>query len=925
MSSRPVGPGRPRPVAPWVRTRLRTAPGSAAVFGLLVVFTAFLAAAFPRAVDVYETRGLRETVAAVTPPHRALEVSSPEPGLQLDAATREDALRPAALEAVRRKVTAVLAKEPVRGDPGQSAHGVQTGKPLVANDPWLPRHDGQSPRFVLAAQADLAAHATVRRGRLPVARERVTAATKDVEAAVTSATAATLRLSVGTVVRVGAPGPSRLTVRISGIVDPVRPKDGYWSVQDLLRTPGLSSNGDKPPLFYWKAALLLSPEAAPALLGTGGELELYWRVAPDPTGLTAQHLASLSERITSLEDGPGLLRLRAAAGDNASLRADLDGILLAYDAERSAIAPVVTVAAVGIGTVAAVVLALTGALYASRRGTELALLRARGGSLPGIGGRLLAETAVVTLPAAAAGLLLAVALVPGTRVLPAVLAAATVAVLASCALPLRAVTAHRRPRTRGERDDLVRGRPSRRRTVFELSVLVLAVGAVAALRRRGATAPGDYLVSAAPVLVGLIAAMVLVRLYPLPLRLAARPARRLRGSVGFLSLARAGRAPMTGALSLLVLVIALSTAAFGQAVLAGVADTRDRAALLAVRADARISAPGGAELPAGMERAVRAVSGVRSVTAVRIERSVNVNPAEGAPVEATMVAVEPDSYAQLARQLGLGAFPAGVLRPDHSARDTDRSVLPVVASPGVAKLLTRDPRRLSTPAGGITVRVAAVRSRTPASATTEFLIVDRTRLPRSAATTLLVSGDGVDGKTLRAAVRESGTQYSVDVRADVRAKLVASPLQKGAERIYATAVAAGICYAALAVLLSLLHTAAERTRLLALLRTMGLTARQGRRLFRLEALPQSALAAAGGALAGWATIVLLAPGADVLRLALPGSSDSAVVDAAVLRPEVWSLVLPAVGVMVLTSTVAAVQARWAVRKVTSKELRAGDA
>lgn len=54
--------------APWVRTRLRTAPGAACAFALLVVVTAFLAAAFPRAVDNYENRGCATTSSTSTPP-----------------------------------------------------------------------------------------------------------------------------------------------------------------------------------------------------------------------------------------------------------------------------------------------------------------------------------------------------------------------------------------------------------------------------------------------------------------------------------------------------------------------------------------------------------------------------------------------------------------------------------------------------------------------------------------------------------------------------------------------------------------------------------------------------------------------------------------------------------------------------------------
>lgn len=56
-SGRSAAIARAGACAPWVRTRLRTAPGAACALGLLVLLTAFLAAAFPRAVDAYETKG----------------------------------------------------------------------------------------------------------------------------------------------------------------------------------------------------------------------------------------------------------------------------------------------------------------------------------------------------------------------------------------------------------------------------------------------------------------------------------------------------------------------------------------------------------------------------------------------------------------------------------------------------------------------------------------------------------------------------------------------------------------------------------------------------------------------------------------------------------------------------------------------------
>ena len=53
--------------APWVRTRLRTAPGISAALAVLVFLTAFLAAAFPRSVDAYETKALRHDITTASP------------------------------------------------------------------------------------------------------------------------------------------------------------------------------------------------------------------------------------------------------------------------------------------------------------------------------------------------------------------------------------------------------------------------------------------------------------------------------------------------------------------------------------------------------------------------------------------------------------------------------------------------------------------------------------------------------------------------------------------------------------------------------------------------------------------------------------------------------------------------------------------
>ncbi|WP_128817499.1 ABC transporter permease [Streptomyces sp. S063] len=945
--------------APWIRTRLRTAPGAAVALAVLVLVTAFLAAAFPRAVDAYETEGLRHDIRRADAGRSTVEVARPQPGLELPREQREAVVRTPELTRVGGALVKAL-PAPLRADTSSVAYGVRTTKPVVATEPWLPRPDTVPPQLSYTAQTGLKKHARLVSGAWPTTPAEVTSASRAVRGTVTEETAAALNMKVGATLELPTAVGDPLKVTITGIVAPRDPRGSYWSADPLVRTPSLIPDPtSRFPQNYWTGTVLLAEDAGPALLSTATEPALFWRLPPDASALTGPDGARLASVIASLESGPGLLEVRAIAGDTAVLLTGLGHIVEANARMRDAISPVIAVAALGIGSVAAVVLVMTGALIAARRRAELALMRSRGGSLRGIGGRLLAETSVTVLPASALGLLLAVLAVGEGRWWPAALAAAGVGLLVCVALPLRTTLQHIRPTLHGAREDMVSARPSRRRTVAELTLLVLAVGAVAALRRRGTSGGGtDLLVSGAPVLVALIAALVLVRLYPLPLRLAARPMARLRGAIGFLSLARAGRSSAGGALPLLALLLALATAAFGGSVIAGIGDARDDAALTAVGADARVSGKGErATLPDELVRTVSDLEGVRSAAPLRIEFGVTMPEtaagdgggtdgrvtdtgadagtggggtagASGARAIA-MVGVDPASYTRLARTTGLPDFPSGLLKATgpsaplpEGATSAPERVLPVIASPAVAARLGKEQHAVDTLSGNFTIQVVGTVDRVASLASTNFLIVNSASLEQRAPTTLLLTG-APDPAKLRAAADRNGEEFVVQLRSEERARYVNTPMQAGAERIYLAAVAAGAGYALLAVLLSLLQTAPERKTLLARLRTMGLTTGQGRRLLAFEATPQALLAAGGGLFTGWATIVLLSPGIDLVPLALAGvaGSDTSPVT---LRADLWSLALPAAGVVALAAAVAGVQAWWASRRGSITELRAGD-
>ncbi|MGW7369277.1 ABC transporter permease, partial [Streptomyces sp. NPDC054841] len=264
-----------------------------------------------------------------------------------------------------------------------------------------------------------------------------------------------------------------------------------------------------------------------------------------------------------------------------------------------------------------------------------------------------------------------------------------------------------------------------------------------------------------------------------------------------------------------------------------------------------------------------------------------------------------------------GAFRADELRRSSGA-------LPALASPGVAERLGGGVTEVGPVGSPFTVRVDLVRDATPASADGDFLVVDAAGLPGAATTTLLVSGPSVSGTALKAAARTAGGGAAVTLRSAERDGFTESPVQSGAEWVYAVAAVAGAGYAVLAVLLSLLQAAPERAALLGRLRTMGLTRRQGRRLLVLESLPQALLAAVGGALVGWAAIRLLAPGIDLGRLALAAQGNVTSSGPVQLRADPWSLLLPALAVVVIAAAVAAAQAWVTTRRTTTSELRAGD-
>ncbi|MFB7293916.1 FtsX-like permease family protein [Actinacidiphila glaucinigra] len=909
----------------WIRTRLLSAPGWTAALAALVVMTAFLAAALPRAVDRYENDALRDTLRQA--PVAARSVTMSQKVSRLSTPYNAEALLTPDAFGKREAAFQQVIRPPLALDGGQMVYGVRSGDEIPAKDPGLPRlggHPQLDPQMTLVIQPNVERNAQVVSGRLPRPGAKDSGA---VEAVITDRTANRMGLRTGSAVHLMDVVGSKLTIRIAGIVTPRSPQSAYWNAEPDLRAPGRIVKPSVYPevIAYWHFTALIAPSATSALLRLNGGAVAYWHHPAAIDMLTARDVPAVQAQISALNAGPGSAKLQALAQQRA-LTVEEDGLgasLAPFLRERAAVQPLILVAAVGVGTVAVLVLLMAAGLQVSRRRAELKLLRARGIALPGLCARLLGESVVVSLPSAALGLALALFAVPTERWGAAALAAAVVAVLSSVGLPLRGVAAARRLQ-REQREDLVAARPSRRRTVAELAVAVVVAGAVVALRRRGTDGGADVLMAAAPVLVAVVAALVLLRVYPMPVRLMGRPATRLKGAVLQIGIASAGRAPSAAALPLVTVLIALAVASFGGSVLAGVANGRDHAAVVKVGADARVQSY--AALPKGLDSRVRHLAGVDDMLGVRVETGQTVM-ATGTRYD--IAVVDPELYARLSEYTRVGKpFRAAALA------DPGRGPAPVIASPRIARELGHRTAIKTSVTAGIEVQVAGTVDATPAVAGREFVIISEASVrrahPRAAAaatrpTTLFGTGAETDGMALREAVRDSAPEARVLLRSEERdAYGSTTALQAGARNVYLAAVAAAAVFSALGLLLSLLHNAPQRRTLLARLRTMGMTGRQRQSLAVLEMLPQIALGAIGGVLVGLATVRLLRPGIDLKALAFATTSPATDVSAAVLRTDLGSLLLPSVALVSLACAVLVVQA-WATgRRGEGTELRIGD-
>ncbi len=708
-------------------------------------------------------------------------------------------------------------------------------------------------------------------GRAPRANKRT------VEIAVSAATRDQLKLRLGQRLDLGQGGLQGIaaTAEVVGVFGTDHTA-ALWREEPLLAVPLKGAGGPDQAMAVaapgsilelqgqsgvqlfaqWGLRLTLTDDEARSYAGADGRRELQRalvatsELAPDEYCAMARFGGQLC-----------LLGLNPTSGleYGSRLPAAIDEFGRQWDQGQS-------VVAFGLATL--VLVALTAvvvtALLALRRRLDVhRLQRARGASASALAAARAGHTLPGALLGLAAGLEVAGRVGEGTDVVLGVLAAL------GCWLLLPVVTffAVRDQALLRTRSSAVRGR----RAVAEAALLLLAAVGVWALRSRGTSARvgPDPLLAAVPALLGLATVVVLVRAYPLPVRLLARWAARRRGAVALIALLRAAKEAPARALALLVLVVTLAGAVFGGLVAGTLVEGRQEAARWRVGADAVYLGAGfNPETAKELERA-RGVAHSARVGELRIVVRSGASGTSYGP--AALRGVDSDAL--------LRAAPDSAAARAAAALPAESGEVPVLARGGPAV-----GERLDAEVGGrpLTLKVVGA---LPEAAVDDPVLgpLHSTDMPGVQLLTdlgalrgvvgkdyhelaLLLYGDGIGAEQLRTLVPRAAPDVSpgeLRILDEELAAVAQDDLVDALTRAHTVCTALAVLLALLALVLELLLSAPARGRTAARLRTMGLGDRQTAALHLVQLLPMVLAAVVGGTALGLALPSLLGPALDL--------------------------------------------------------------
>jgi putative ABC transport system permease protein len=903
---------RPHRSAPSGRTRTGTgAVGAAAAastaLGLLVLATVFIAVTLLRANLGYRTHVLQQAFRAASATQTAVLADADVTGLtQSDYSTQHISLgvNQVGLDGNSMAGSLRRAGLPLAPPAAQWAGVTATAGPLSGN-PRPPPGSMAPPQLELIYRTGLGRDARLVAGSLP-ARVAGRGDAVTFQVAVTVATAARLGLHVGS--RLSAAGQALV---VTGIIRPVSPGSSFWTVDPSAAVPILTSKGQDAPPFLSTAAFVGAAELRALETRVNNQhLTAVWAFPLDLRRVTADQATGLLQalqRVTALPAEVGL-----EVNFSAGLVSALPPVLASDAAVQGALSPLF----VSLAAVAAVVTLMCAQLVAGHRQAEFAMMRARGASLAQVAARAAGGAAAPVLPAAVIAVTAGLLVTPGPPSMLALWLAAAITATALAAPPLLAVS-QLRSRRATALTSAGRGVRLARSWVTAATLIVLAVGGLIILRRQGLPPPGgvDPLTSLAPVLAAVPIALLIADCYPLALARLARLARRSRGAVMVVGLARGRAAARATVLPAFALIVAFAVTAFAAMERDAVARAEVAASWQATPADAVVTAPvAGPRLTPRTQRMITRLPGVQRAATVSVLTGL-----AGDGRSLLVAVVNPRQYAELAAATPAPPFPAGLMARPAGRGTGVTGQVPALISPaagatlGPAATLRVAGRSLRLRVVG---RLASIAGVPPGG---RFAVLPAwalgNRAPRP--TVIALQGPSLDTGALARLAPRALPGARITLRSRLLDAIAAAPLPHGGLITLAQGAAAAGVLSLLILLLMMVLSARTRALTLARLDTMGLGPTQSRRITAVESLPVILSAVLGGMVCALALVPLAGPAVDLA--AFTGSQVRVP-----LRAD--PLVLGAVtgGLLLLAGVALTIQDQLARRQDVSQALRAGD-
>jgi len=897
----------PRLRGAWV-TLTGTGAAASVAFGLLVFASVVASLAIPRESVGLRTTALQRVITASQPGDRAVTATA----VFVDPLTNEPmgvaATDIAAGGTSLRSRLAACGLSIASGPPAWES--LTTSYMRVAG---TARSAGYSqPQFEMIYRTALARYSHVEAGRLPAGGS----ATGLVQAAVTTTTAARFGLRVGS--RLHA-GPVRLVV--TGIIQPLLPASAFWSADPLAASPLLTPAASGQPA-HWTGAMFIGARSLSQIESTLNPfVNATWWYPVSLARLTVGQVGGLDASLGSLVSAGVVINSPDLDSPvTMTIVTRIPSILSPFVAAESAVAPVLALLYVSLAVMGAAVVLLGARLVAQRRAAEFTLMRARGAALYQLGWLVLRSSLVIAAAAGAAAAALAIGLTPGQDdVVGWWLAGVTIAVTLAgpvliSVVPRRvATTAAVRPRPQaGGR------KTAARRIVFEAALVAAAIGGLVVLRNQGLAAGNSGLYqSAAPALVAIPVAVVVLRCYPPLARELARLAGLSRGVVAFVGLARATRTPPGTALPSFALVLVLAMVAFPDMISTSVTHSQVAASWQQVGADAIIQAPPGQVITPALQRRISAVPGVVSTAAAVVDGG-----SVPAGYELPVVFADPAQYAAVIDQAPGPRFPLAALSrtaPQGTGGPGQAAAVPAVATAAAAQLVGTAPVSLIVGTSTVTIQLAGRIGGVPGVAGNEAVVVPLRALGHNppGPDLMLVGGAGLDAARLSAVVGGALPGASVTLRATALAALTTAPVVQAAQTALTRGLAIAAGFGVLILLLSLLLTAGSRDVTLARLATMGLRRWEAQLLLATETLPPVVAAAIGGVACAWLLVPLVGPSLNLAAFSGTGS-------AIVVTPAVFPLLASAAGLVLAALLVLASSAVITYHRGSARALRIAD-